>query len=148
MGKDHVLDFSTPARCNHDCLRMLRYSKSSFAAPHGSGDRCHDKRPCEQDKRRAKGTFQTPNLGAAKPGTQVLVTGPSYRKFLGLCPCVDRKMVVDATNKKNKSWLCQLLCVVIAVFVFWYLMEIANPASFLYTVHIIWPLLLAKVVCM
>ena len=127
---------------------MLRYSKSSFAAPHGSGDRCHDKRPCEQDKRRAKGTFQTPNLGAAKPGTQVLVTGPSYRKFLGLCPCVDRKMVVDATNKKNKSWLCQLICVVIAVFVFWYLMEIANPASFLYTVHIIWPLLLAKVVCM
>jgi hypothetical protein len=60
----------------------------------------HDKRPCEQDKRRARGTFQTPNLGAAGPGTQDLVTGPSCRKVLGLCPCVDRKMVVVAPNKK------------------------------------------------
>jgi hypothetical protein len=34
---------------------------------------------------------------------------------------------------------------VIFLFLFWYLLEIYDPASFLYDMHIIWPLLMAKV---
>jgi hypothetical protein len=92
-----------------------------------------------------EGLFRPPILEqpdlALKIWSQVLVAA---RFWVCVLASIARWWLLRQT--RNRSWLCQLPAgVVIALFFFWYLMEIANPTSFLFHVHIIWPLLLAKV---